>query len=196
MHSYEHSLPENLKLFPDVFSYKNSISDSNCSVAQTQVKIGRDFRNLTAGTQDREDKSSSVCEALSCLTFQPSDQGRIRSLLDHSHRMFRTSTLGVQIASDHEVSSPGNRRSGTQLRTPPSPSVLGTHDLSKPPARQCSKCCGSKGQEGRLQPPQGGSAEIYEDINTSSKTRHQKLSDLKDQGPRLIPGHQRSLSTS
>lgn len=48
----------------------------------------------------------------------------------------------------------------------------------------------------RLKPPHCSFAEIYEDINTPSKTQHQKLSNLKDQGPRLILVHQRLLLTS
>lgn len=57
-----------------------------------------------------------------------------------------------------------------------------------------SKCFWAR--DGRLKPPQCSFAEIYEDINTPSKTQHQKLSSLKDQGPRLILVHQRLLLTS
>lgn len=48
----------------------------------------------------------------------------------------------------------------------------------------------------RLKPPQCRFIEIYEDINTPSKWQHQKLSNLKHQGPRLILVHQRLLLTS
>lgn len=116
-------------------------------------------------------------------------------------RMLSTSTFGVQMVSDHYGFQPREKMqwdtdySSSEHLTLPWIRTSHTHLEQATRKREWAPLLWEL-LEWRLEPPHCSSAEIYENINIPSKTWHQKLSDLKDQGPSLILVHQRSLLTS